>query len=81
MSQPRRRVIRNQKQYWDLVRHIREHREMSGYTQASVAQGINLSRSQYTSIEAGRSMPSYDTLVSLAKFYGKRTSAFISESE
>lgn len=38
-------------------------------TQEQVAEGINISRPQYTALEGGRSSVTFDNLCSLAAFY------------
>jgi transcriptional regulator with XRE-family HTH domain len=40
-----------------------------GAAQKDVAQALNLSRSQYTALENGRSMLTFDHLCGLAAFY------------
>lgn len=59
--------------------HPREHELFCGYlkmlrttyarTQQQVAQALNLSRSQYTALEGGRSMLTFDHLCGLAAYY------------
>ena len=61
------------------VRHVREHeafcaylrrlRENYGYTQGDVAKALNLSRPQYSALETGRSMLTFDHLCGLAAHY------------
>lgn len=51
----------------------REH----GKTQDDVAKGLNLSRSQYTALEGGRSLLNVDHLCSLAEFYKQDVSKFL----
>lgn len=67
--QPRRRVLRNPDTCQRLGPHLRATREAYGYTQAEVATQLNLSRAQYTNLEVGRCMLTFDQLVSIAKLY------------
>jgi transcriptional regulator with XRE-family HTH domain len=55
------------KDYDALLKELRETREARGMTQAQVAQGIKLSRAQYTAIERGRSLLNWTHLKRLAK--------------
>lgn len=54
--------------YQQLLQQLRQLRHKRGYTQAEVAAGIRLSRSQYTAIEQGRSVLNWHHLQKLAKF-------------
>lgn len=66
----RHKVIRNREQYEHVLACLVQLREQRNKTQAQVAAGIALSRSQYTLIEKGQSTLSIDQLISLAQFYG-----------
>lgn len=68
--QPRRKVLRHLKAQEKLLDRLRSMRAKYGLTQAHVAKvGLNISRAQYTALENGRSMMSFDHLVSLSLFY------------
>ena len=54
--------------YAELLKELRHKRLAKGYTQAEVANGIKLSRAQYTAIEKGRSLLNWRHLHSLAVF-------------
>lgn len=49
--------------------YLRKLRKNYGYTQTQVAQTLNLSRSQYTALESGRSMLTFEHLCGLADHY------------
>lgn len=75
--QPRKKVVRHPEMYQRLLVHLKDLRVSKGWTQAQIAKGINLSRSQYTSLEGGRSMLTVEHLCSLALFYKFRVSDFL----
>lgn len=54
--------------YAELLKELRQKRLAKGYTQAEVANGIKLSRAQYTAIEKGRSLLNWRHLHNLAVF-------------
>lgn len=54
--------------YAILLKEIRDTRLERGYTQAQVAEGIGLSRAQYTALEKGRSLLNWRHLHRLAVF-------------
>lgn len=53
--------------------NLRRYREAKGLTQQQVWEAADISKSSYTSYEAGRSMPSADKVVDLAKALGVST--------
>lgn len=65
----RARVTQHPRDHELFCAHLRLLRETYGYTQAKVAQALNLSRSQYTALEGGRSMLTFDHLCGLALLY------------
>lgn len=54
--------------YADLLKDLRRKRIAKGLTQAEVAEGIKLSRAQYTALEKGRSLLNWKHLHNLAVF-------------
>jgi transcriptional regulator with XRE-family HTH domain len=54
--------------YADLLKDLRKKRIAKGLTQAQVAEGIKLSRAQYTALEKGRSLLNWKHLHNLAVF-------------
>jgi transcriptional regulator with XRE-family HTH domain len=54
--------------YAELLKELRKKRKAKGYTQAEVADGIKLSRAQYTALEKGRSLLNWRHLHNLAVF-------------
>lgn len=65
----RNRAIQHPREHEEFCAYLRRLRANYGFTQAKVAQALNLSRPQYTALEAGRSMLTFDHLCSLAHFY------------
>lgn len=59
-------------QYAELLKDLRKKRLAKNLTQAQVAEGIKLSRAQYTAIERGRSMLNWQHLHRLATFLKTR---------
>lgn len=55
-----------------VAQNIKQMRNVFGYTQAEVADELHICRSTYTQYELGKKVPSTDTLVDLASFYGIR---------
>lgn len=66
---PRRRVIQHPREHERFCDYLRDLRMNSAFTQTQVAQALNLSRSQYTALETGRSMLTFDHLCGLAAYY------------
>lgn len=66
---PQSRVIQHPREHEAFCAYLREIRTARGFTQAKVAQALNLSRPQYTALESGRSMLTFDHLCGLAQFY------------
>lgn len=58
----------SQDEYAEFLKELRRKRLAKGYTQAEVANGIKLSRAQYTAIEQGRSLLNWKHLHNLAVF-------------
>jgi transcriptional regulator with XRE-family HTH domain len=54
--------------YADLLKDLRKKRIAKGLTQAQVAEGIKLSRAQYTALEKGRSLLNWKHLHNLAVY-------------
>lgn len=50
-------------------RGLRDYRIARGLTQEDVALALNISRSQYSSLENGRSVINYKQLYNMAKFF------------
>ena len=75
--QQRRKVIRHSEAYRVLLDHLMCMRVRHDKTQGDVAKGLNLSRSQYTALEGGRSLLNVDHLCSLAHFYDQSVSDFL----
>jgi transcriptional regulator with XRE-family HTH domain len=76
--QPRRKVRQYPMEQEALLKHMRRMRAAYEKTQGQVAKGMNLSRSQYTALEGGRSMLTFEHLVSVAKVYEQSVSTFLS---
>ncbi|APC19108.1 transcriptional regulator [Pseudomonas frederiksbergensis] len=53
--------------------NLKRYREAKGLTQQAVWEAAGVSKSSYTSYEAGRGMPSADKVVSLAHVLGTTT--------
>ena len=73
----RRRFTQNLAAYQQLLVRLRSLREGAGKNQKDVASAINVSRSQYTALEQGRSMLTVDQLISIARFYGTDVATFL----
>ena len=56
--------------YAEFLTELRKKRKAKKLTQAQVAQGIQLSRAQYTAIEKGRSLVNWRHLHKLSKVLG-----------
>ncbi len=56
-----------------IAANLRRYREAKGMTQQEVWEAVGISKSSYTSYEAGRAMPSADKVVELAKVLGTST--------
>jgi transcriptional regulator with XRE-family HTH domain len=59
--------------------NLKRYREAKGLTQQAVWEAAEISKSSYTSYEAGRGMPSADKIVSLAKVLGTTTDELLLE--
>lgn len=55
----------------DIGERIKELRVNNGYSQAFIANILNLSRSNYSQIELGNQYPSFNTLHEIARYYSK----------
>lgn len=66
---PRSKVIQHPREHELFCAYLRRLRTNYGFTQAKVAQALNLSRPQYSALESGRSMLTFDHLCGLAAFY------------
>lgn len=62
----------------EVCARLRSLRELHGYTQATVADALKLSRPQYTALETGRSMLTLEHLFCLAELYELTLSQLIS---
>lgn len=69
--------MQNKREYLALLALMKQTREHTGMTQEDLARSMNISRSQYTALESGRSMLSVDHLMSIAKAYGMSTWRFL----
>jgi putative transcriptional regulator len=55
----------------DTVRnHVRDHRQSSGISQASLAEAVGVSRQTINAIETGRYLPSLPLAFALARYFG-----------
>ena len=62
--------------------NLKKYREAKGFTQQQVWESSDVSKSSYTSYEAGRAMPSADKVVDLARVLGISTDELLmDESE
>lgn len=66
---PRKRVTQHPREHEQFCAYLRKLRTTYGFTQQQVAQALNLSRAQYTALEVGRSMLTFDHLCGLADYY------------
>lgn len=57
------------KEHAEFCVYLRKLRQNYGYTQTDIAKTLNLSRSQYTALENGRSMLTFEQLCGLAGHY------------
>lgn len=64
-----------------LATKLKALREKYGFLQKEVAEGIGVSVPIISNYEKGKKMPSRDTLLKLAKFYGITTSQLLEEVE
>lgn len=55
----------------EIGERIKELRTKSGLSQASIADVLNLSRSNYSQIELGNQYPTFNTLHEIARYYSK----------
>lgn len=65
----RKKELRHAAEYRQLVERLKFLRKNAGMTQSHVASILGLSRSQYTAIEAGRSLLNFDQLYSLGEVF------------
>lgn len=61
--------VKHKRAYAQFCAYLKNLRSNYGYTQAEVAQTLNISRAQYSALESGRSMLTFDHLCSLADHY------------
>jgi transcriptional regulator with XRE-family HTH domain len=59
--------------------NLKRYREAKGLTQQAVWEAAAISKSSYTSYEAGRGMPAADKIVALAKVLGASTDELLLE--
>ena len=64
-----------------LATKLKSLREKYGFLQKEVAEGIGVSVPIISNYEKGKKMPSRDTPLKLAKFYGITTSQLLEEVE
>ena len=60
-----------------VAKNMRYLRNVFGYTQSEVADGIHMCRSTYALYELGRKIPGADTIVDLADFYHVRVDTIL----
>ena len=60
-----------------VAKNMRYLRNVFGYTQTEVADGIHMCRSTYALYELGRKIPGADTIVDLADFYHVRVDTIL----
>lgn len=65
----RKTAVRHAEEHARFCAYLRELRDTYGYTQTQVADALNISRPQYSALETGRSMLTFDHLCSLADHY------------
>lgn len=64
-----KRNVQHQEEHRAFCGYLRKLRKTYGYTQSQVAAALNLSRPQYSALETGRSMLTFDHLCGLARHY------------
>lgn len=64
-----------------LATKLKSLREKYGFLQKEVAEGIGVSIPIISNYEKGKKMPSRETLIRLAQFYGISTSELLDEVE
>lgn len=55
-------------------------RKAAGYTQKEVAQVLGLTRSAYAYYECGTTVPSFMTLLNIARLYGVTTDSLLDDA-
>ena len=60
-----------------VAENIKYLRNVFGYTQTQVADGIHLCRSTYALYETGKKVPGADTIIDLADFYHARVDTIL----
>ncbi len=63
-----------------IAENIRYLRNVFGYTQAEVSDGLHISRSTYALFEAGKKIPGADIILDLAEFYHVQVSTVLQTS-
>lgn len=63
-----------------IAENIRYLRNVFGYTQAEVSDGLHICRSTYSLFEAGKKVPGADIILDLADFYHVRVSTVLQAS-
>lgn len=63
-----------------IAENIRYLRNVFGYTQAEVSDGLHICRSTYALFEAGKKVPGADIILDLAEFYHVRVSTVLQTS-
>ena len=53
----------------EIKNRLRELRKAKGLTQVQLAEVINVKERQYQNLEAGTSLPSFNTLIALADYF------------
>lgn len=65
----RKKVIQHPLEHDEFCAYLLKLRSTYNFTQQQIAQALNLSRPQYSALETGRSMLTFDHLCGLALFY------------
>ena len=60
-----------------LSQRLKQFRESCGLTQKQIAEVLNVDRSTYTYYETGKSQPTIDTLIKLAKIFSVSIDALL----
>ncbi len=63
-----------------IAANIRYLRNVFGYTQAEVSDGLHICRSTYALFEAGKKVPGADIILDLAEFYHVHASTVLQTS-
>lgn len=64
-----------------IERSLKKYREKKGLTQQDVWEAAGISKSSYTSYEAGKAMPSADKIVLIAKILDVTTDQILKDEE